>query len=150
MKTDRMRKLYEAHMAAVNAHDLEALMATFDDDCFLEDLAFGLRLAGKDAVEGYYDRLFHMFRDVTMHIDSWAFGDDTVVAWGSYRVTVPGLFLGSSTTMGPVEMASGVTIASFRGDLVAGERIFLNLGSICDEVGVSIDQVRGAVRALMA
>lgn len=150
MIPDQMRALYEAHLQAVNDHDLDAVMATFHDDCFLEDLAFGLRLVGKTAVESYYERLFHMFRDVKMLVESWAYGDDVIVAWGSYRVTIPGIFIGASTSIGPLEITSGVTIASFKDGRVAGERIFLNLGSICDEIGVSIDQVRGAVRSLMA
>ena len=145
-----MRAAYETHMAAVNGRDLEAVMAGFHDECYLEDLAFGLRLTGKDGVGRYYERLFDMFRDAKMLIEAWAFGDDVAVIWGNYRVTVPGLFLGHSRSLGPMEITSGATIASFKDGMLEGERIFLNLGSICDDVGVSIDQVRGAVRALMA
>jgi hypothetical protein len=65
-------------------------------------------------------------------------------------VTVPGLFLGTTRDVGPLEMTSGVTIATFKDGLLEGERIFLNLGAICDDVGVSIDQVRRAVRSLMS
>lgn len=136
-------------MAAVNEHDLDRVMATFHPECFIEDLAFGLRLEGTPAVERYYERLFDTFRDAKLIVESWAFGDDVAVTWGTYRVTIPGVFLGGYGNVGPIEMTSGVTIASFRDDLIAGERIFLNLGSLCDDVGVSIDQVRRAVRALM-
>jgi hypothetical protein len=149
MDADRMRALYEEHMAAVNGRDLEAVMAGFHPECYLEDLAFGLRLEGTDAVGRYYERLFDMFRDAKMLVESWAFGDDVVVIWGNYRITVPGLFLGTNRSVGPMEITSGATIASFRDGMLEGERIFLNLGSICDDVGVSIDQVRSAVRALM-
>lgn len=145
-----LRAAYEAHLTAVNAHDVQAIMETFHDDCYVEDLAFGLRVSGKDAVERYYEQLFHMFRDAKMNVDAWAFGEDVVVTWGTYRVTVPGLFLGTSGTIGPLEITSGVTIATYADGLLHGERIFLNLGSICDDVGVSIDQVRSAVRAMMA
>jgi hypothetical protein len=150
MEQERMRSLYEDHMAAVNGRDLEALMAGFHPECYLEDLAFGLRLEGKDAVGRYYERLFDMFRDAKMLIEDWAFGDDVAVIWGTYRVTIPGLFLGTSRSIGPMEITSGATIATFKDEMLEGERIFLNLGSICDDVGVSIDQVRSAVRALMA
>ena len=150
MLPDEMRAAYEAHLLAVNAHDLDAVMATFHDECYVEDLAFGLRVNGKDGVERYYEQLFHMFRDARMNVDAWAFGEDVVVTWGTYRVTVPGLFLGISGNLGPLEITSGVTIATYVDGLVHGERIFLNLGSICDDVGVSIDQVRSAVRAMMA
>jgi steroid delta-isomerase-like uncharacterized protein len=149
MTPDQMRAAYEKHMAAVNDHDLEAVMATFHPECYLEDHAFGLKVSGTEAVERYYERLFSMFSDAKLLVESWAFGDDVVVAWGTYRVTIPGLFLGVSGNVGPMEMTSGATIATFREDLIEGERIFLNLGSICDDVGVSIDQVRGAVRSLM-
>lgn len=151
MIPDEMRALYEAHMQAVNGHDLEGVMTTFHRDCFVEDHAFGLRVAGKSAVERYYERLFGTFPDAKLIVESWAFGEDAVVAWGTYRVTIPGLFLGSSArSVGPMEITSGATIATFKDELIEGERIFLNLGSICDDVGVSIDQVRAAVRSLMA
>lgn len=133
----------------MNAHDLDAVMATFHDDCYVEDIAFGLRVSGKESVERYFEQLFHMFLDAKMIVDAWAFGEDVVVSWGTYRVTVPGLFLGTSGNVGPLEITSGVTITTFGDGLVQGERIFLNLGSICDDVGVSIDQVRNAVRAMM-
>ena len=125
-------------------------MATFHDDCYVEDLAFGLRVEGKAAVERYYEQLFHLFYDAKMIVDAWAFGDDVVVTWGTYRVTIPGLFLGTPSNVGPLEIASGATIASIKEGLVLGERIFLNLGSICDDVGVSIDQIRSAVRSMMS
>jgi hypothetical protein len=150
MRPDEMQAVYERHMAAVNEHDLEAVMETFHRDCFLEDHAFGLRVKGLEAVEQYYERLFQMFNDAKLIVESWAFGDGTLVAWGTYRVTVPGLFLGTTRDVGPLEMTSGVTIATFKDGLLEGERIFLNLGAICDDVGVSIDQVRRAVRSLMA
>jgi hypothetical protein len=150
MTPGEMRAVYEAHLRAVNSHDLEAVMATFHEDCYVEDLAFGLRVNGKLAVERYYEQLFHMFTDAAMMVDAWAFGDDVVVTWGNYRVTVPGLFLGTRGNVGPLEIASGATIATLRDGLVEGERVFLNLGSICDDVGVSIDQVRSAVRAMMS
>ena len=149
MTPDEMRIAYEAHLSAVNAHDLDAVMETFHDECYVEDLAFGLRVSGKAAVERYYEQLFHMFRDAKTIVDAWAFGDDVAVTWGTYRVTVPGLFLGTSGSAGTFEITSGVTIASFMDGLVHGERIFLNLGSICDDIGVSIDQVRSAVRSMM-
>ena len=149
MTPDEMRAAYEAHLLAVNAHDLDAVMGTFHTECYVEDLAFGLRVSGKDAVERYYEQLFHMFHDVRMIVDAWAYGEEAVVTWGTYRVTIPGLFLGISRNVGPLEITSGVTIATFVDGLIRGERIFLNLGSICDDVGVSIDQVRSAVRAMM-
>src|ERR671933_531965 len=93
MNPDQMKSLFEAHIAAVNAHDIDRVMATFHDDCFVEDLAFGLRIEGRDKVALYYERLFSMFRDAETIVDGWAFGDDVVVAWGHQKVTVPGLFL---------------------------------------------------------
>jgi steroid delta-isomerase-like uncharacterized protein len=149
MTPEEMRAAYEEHLRAVNAHDLDAVMATFHEDCYVEDLAFGLRVKGREAVERYYEQLFHMFVDAKMMVEAWAFGDDVVVTWGSYKVTIPGLFLGTRGSVGPLEIASGATIATMRDGLVEGERIFLNLGSICDDVGVSIDQVRSAVRSMM-
>ena len=149
MTPEEMRAAYEAHLHAVNGHDLDAVMATFHDDCYVEDLAFGLRVVGKEAVERYYEQLFHMLSDVRMIVEAWAFGDDVAVTWGTYRVTIPGLLLGTTRNVGPLEIPSGVTISTFKDGLVHGERIFLNLGSICDDVGVSIDRVRGAVRTMM-
>src|SRR5687768_3258712 len=43
MNRDEMLRLFEAHREAEAARDVDAILATFVEDCFLETMALGLR-----------------------------------------------------------------------------------------------------------
>ena len=39
MTPEEMKKLHDEHLAAVDGRDLDAVMATYHDDCFHENVA---------------------------------------------------------------------------------------------------------------
>jgi hypothetical protein len=83
MNRDEMLRLFEAHREAEAAHDVDAILATFVDDCFLETMALGLRAEGRDAVKAAYEaQYFVAFPDLDPDDQGMAFGDDIMVVWG--------------------------------------------------------------------
>jgi hypothetical protein len=90
-----MLRLFEAHREAEAARDVDAILGTFVEDCFLETMALGLRAEGKDAVKAAYEaQYFIAFPDLDPDDQGMAFGDDVMVVWGSLRGTSKGEWLG--------------------------------------------------------
>jgi hypothetical protein len=50
VKPEEMMKAYEEHRTVEEARDLDAVVATFADECFLENVALGTRAEGREAV----------------------------------------------------------------------------------------------------
>jgi hypothetical protein len=65
MNRDEMRRLFETHREAEAVRDLDAVLATFADDCFLETVALGLRSEGRDAARAAYEGYFTAFPDLS-------------------------------------------------------------------------------------
>ncbi len=99
--------------AAFDAHDLDAIMAHFTDDCvFLTPRgsdAYGRRLVGKEAVRGGFADRFAGIPDVRYTDGShFVAGDRGCSEW---------LLSGTTTDGEPVEVR-GVDIWTFRGDKI--------------------------------
>ena len=60
MERSEMLRLFEAHREAEAARDIDAILETFADDCFLETMPLGLRSEGKDAVRAAYEMQFFL------------------------------------------------------------------------------------------
>lgn len=56
MDRKEMIRLFEAHRDAEAARDIDAILDTFVEDCFLETMALGLRSEGRDAVRSAYEQ----------------------------------------------------------------------------------------------
>lgn len=70
--TDAALALVRAHLAAEDAQDIDATMATFTEDCWYSIPTQDLLLRGREAVRAHYTSLFSSFPDlanqsVTLH-----------------------------------------------------------------------------------
>src|SRR5215472_6645076 len=90
MERAEMKRLYLEHREVEEARDLDAVVATFDDDCFLENVALGTRASGRPAVRRSYEALFATFPDLTPTTSGEAYGEDVFVTWGTVRGTMAG------------------------------------------------------------
>jgi ketosteroid isomerase-like protein len=91
MERSEMLSLFEAHREAEAARDIDGILNTFVPDPFLETMALGLRSEGRDAVRAAYQmQFFSAFPDLAPADEGMAFGDDTVVVWGSLSGTSRG------------------------------------------------------------
>ncbi len=56
-----MKRLYLEHREVEEARDRDAVVATFDEECFLENVAVGSRAEGRAEVRRSYEALFEAF-----------------------------------------------------------------------------------------
>jgi steroid delta-isomerase-like uncharacterized protein len=147
MNQGEMLRLFEAHREAEAARDVDAILATFVEDCFLETMALGLRAEGRDAVKAAYEaQYFVAFPDLDPDDQGMAFGDDVMVVWGFLRGTSKGEWLGIPPGGGSF-LVPFANVVPFKDGLMAGEAIYFDLATLCEQAGLSTDEVRTAAKA---
>jgi len=145
MTPAEMKEVHDRHVAAEDRADLEGALATYAEDCFYEVVALGARAEGKDAVRAIYTGTMNGLPDSKFEIQSEACADDTLVAWGIFCATMTGPFLGQEPTNRRFELPM-ITINSFRDGLMAGERIYFDLATLCEQAGLDLSKMRDAFR----
>ncbi len=140
MEASHMKRLYLEHREVEEARDLDSVVATYDDDCFLENVALGTRADGREAVRKSYEALFATFPDLSPASVGEAYGDDVFVTWGTVGGTMDGPWLGIDPTHRSFSCAF-VNVVPFRNGKMQGEQIYFDLPAMCRGVGVSIDEV---------
>jgi hypothetical protein len=140
MESRDMKRRYLEHREVEEARDLDAVVATFDDECFLENVALGTSASGREAVRKSYEGLFATFPDLSPTSVGEAYGDDVFVTWGTVRGTMDGPWLGIEPTHKSFACAF-VNVVPFRNGKMQGEQIYFDPPAMCRGVGVSIDEV---------
>ncbi|MDD7939820.1 ester cyclase [Actinomycetospora lutea] len=143
MDHDTMLHLFRRHRDAEAARDIDAIMATFVDDCYLDTVALGLRRDGQAGARAAYRSYFTAFPDLAPEDDALAFGHDTVVTWGTLRGTSNGDWLGIPPS-GRSFAVRFVNVAPVRGALMAGESIYFDLATLCEQADLPLDAIREA------
>ncbi|MEU6915017.1 ester cyclase [Streptomyces olindensis] len=150
MDTTEMRRLFEAHREAEAARDIDGILATFVPDCFLETKALGLRSEGGDAVRAAYgQQYFTAFPDLSPEDEGIAHGDDVITVWGTLRGTSRGEWLGVPPGGGAFEVPFA-NVVPFRDGLMAGEAIYFDLATLCEQAGIPLERIRSAAAARRA
>jgi hypothetical protein len=140
----QMLRLFEAHRRAEAARDIDGILTTFVPDPFLETNALGLRSEGRDAVRAAYEmQFFSAFPDLAPADEGMAFGDDTIVVWGTLRGTSSGDWLGVPAGGGTFAVPFA-NVVPFRDGMMAGEIIYFDLATLCEQAGVPLEAVRVA------
>jgi steroid delta-isomerase-like uncharacterized protein len=144
MERNQMLRLFEAHREAEAARDLEGILNTFVADPFLETTPLGLRSEGRDAVRAAYQmQYFSAFPDLVPDDEGMAFGDQTVVVWGTLRGTSRGDWLGVPPGGGTFAVPFA-NVVPFRDGLMAGETIYFDLATLCEQAGIRLEAIRAA------
>jgi steroid delta-isomerase-like uncharacterized protein len=139
-----MLRLFEAHREAEAARDIDAILETFVDDCFLETMPLGLRSEGKEAVRAAYEQqYFTAFPDLAPEDEGMAFGDDVAVVWGTLRGTSRGEWLGVLAGGGSFAVPFA-NVVPFKDGLMAGETIYFDLATLCEQARLPLEAVRAA------
>jgi steroid delta-isomerase-like uncharacterized protein len=147
MDRTKMLGLFEAHREAEAARDVDAILETFAEDCFLETMALGIRSEGKEAVRAAYEmQFFSAFPDLSPEDEGMAFADDAIAVWGTLRGTSQGDWLGVAPGGGSFSVPFA-NVVPFRDGLMAGEIIYFDLATLCEQAGIRLDQVRAAAAA---
>jgi steroid delta-isomerase-like uncharacterized protein len=145
-----MVRLFEAHREAEAARDIDAILETFTEECFLETIPLGLRSEGRDAVRAAYEQqFFRSFPDLAPEDEGMAFGDDVVVVWGTLRGTSQGEWLGIPPGGGTFAVPFA-NVVPFTDGLMAGEQIYFDLATLCEQARIPLDEIRAAAAQLAA
>jgi SnoaL-like polyketide cyclase len=75
-----------------------------------------------------------------------AVGDDTVVVWGTLHGTSRGDWLGVPPGGGTFAVPFA-NVVPFRDGLMAGEIIYFDLATLCEQAGIPLEAVRTAAAA---
>ena len=150
MHRDDMLRLFEAHREAEAARDIDAILETFIADCFLETLPLGLRSECREAVRAAYEQqFFTSFPDLAPDDEGMAFGDDVVVVWGTLRGTSRGDWLGVPPGGGTFAVPFA-NVVPFEQGRMAGEQIYFDLATLCEQARIPLDEIRAAAGGLAA
>lgn len=141
-----MQRLFEWHRDAEVARDYDAILATFVEDCYLETHPLGLRSEGRVAARVAYEAYFTAFPDLTPDDEGHAFGDDVMVAWGTLRGTSGGDWVGVSPS-GRSFAVPFANVIPFRDRLMAGESIYFDLATLCEQAELPLNVVRAGAKA---
>lgn len=144
MHGDRMVELARALARAKSRQDVPAAMALFHRDMVLEAPAFGTTARGLVANEKALTRFFASFPDYDVALQGHASDGDTLICWGTVRMTMTGDRFGVVPNGSRAELPVFIQF-SFQDGLIARERFFFDLSALCAQSGVSTDSVRRSV-----
>ncbi len=149
MTPDEMERLFHAHRDAEARRDYDAILETFTEGCYLGTVPLELRSEGREAVRRAYVGYFTAFPDLAPEDRGVAVGDGVVVVWGVLRGTSGGDWLGVPPTGRPFAVRF-TNVSTFRDGRMAGESVYFDLATLCEQAGIPIDEVRAAARARAA
>jgi steroid delta-isomerase-like uncharacterized protein len=146
MSPEEMQGLFETHRDAEAARDIDAILATFVEDCFLETHSLRLRSEGGAAVRMAYEGYFTAFPDLAPKDEGRAFGDDVMAVWGTLEGSSGG---GEWMGVPPSGRSFSVPFANvtpFRDGLMEGESIYFDLATLCEQARLPLDEVRAGAK----
>jgi steroid delta-isomerase-like uncharacterized protein len=149
MDTHEMRALFEAHREAEKRRDFAAILDTFTDDCYLETVPLGLRSAGKESTRASYEAFFTAFPDLEPDDVGVAVGEDVLVVWGFLRGNSGGEWLGVPPS-GEAFAVPFTNVTIFKDGRMAGESIYFDVATLCEQAGLPLDDIREAAKARAA
>jgi predicted ester cyclase len=136
-----MVELVHALAVAKSGQDLPAALRLLHPDMELETPAFGTTARGLAENEKVLRRFFATFPDYEVDLRGHASDGTTLVCWGTARMTMTGTRLGVTPDGRRAELPVFLQF-TFEDGLIAGERFFFDLATLCAQSGVSTDTVR--------
>ncbi|SEG70037.1 SnoaL-like polyketide cyclase [Thermomonospora echinospora] len=141
MDGDRMFELAQALAEAKSRQDVPAAMRLLHREMELEVPAFGTTVRGPAENEAALTWFFKAFPDYEVALDGHADNGETLVCWGTVRMTMHAAGLGLAPNGRRAELPVFIQFG-FRDGLIAAERFLFDLSSLCAQSGVSTDEAR--------
>jgi predicted ester cyclase len=126
---------------AKSRQDVPGALRLLHPEMLLETPAFGTRARGPAENERALVRFFASFPDYDVVLRGHASNDDTLICWGTARMTMTGNRFGVRANGKRAELTVFIQF-TFQDKLIASERFFLDLSELCAQSGVSTDEVR--------
>lgn len=142
-----MRSLVRAYGAAKSEQDVGAALAVCSPDFVLDTPSMGAIARGRDEADAQLQLFFSVFSDYTFTTDGIAAEGDSVACWGRVRMTFAGPFLGLAPTGKTAELPA-VSVFRSAGGAIAGERFFFDLATLCEQIGVRVDDMNAQLAAI--
>lgn len=141
-----MEELFRAHREAEARRDYDGVLETFAERCYLETVPLGMRSEGREAARAAYEGYFTAFPDLEPDDEGVAFGDGVLVTWGHLQGTSLGDWIGVPPGGGSFRVPF-TNVTTFVGDRMAGESIYFDLATMCEQARVPLEAIRNAARA---
>lgn len=149
-KTETRIRLVDEHVQAEVDHDLEAIMRTWGEDPWFDDVAWDEQSYGRDAVRGHYDELLKSFPDLGIEVHERHVTDGAVIL----EVTVSGTHTGQWRDLPPMgrRMESRVcAIYTFdETGMLKLERTYYDKARVLEQLGLFHDPRRPMGRIMAA
>ena len=143
----RMRSLVQGYARAKSRADGDAALAFCHDGFRLETVPFGIASHDRAETAVHLGIFFQAFPDYTVALEDIAYGASSVGCWGTARMTMRGDAFGIKATGATAEFPVACAFG-FRDGLLASERFYFDLASLCDGIRVPVEEFRAALRAL--
>lgn len=141
MLSDRMFRLTTELADVKGRQDLPAAMRLFHRDMLLECPPLGTVARGLPENETALRRFFASFPDYRVTFAGHATDGESLVCWGTARMTLTGNRFGVTSNGRRAEVPVFLRF-TFADDLIASELFFFDLAELCTQSGVSTDAVR--------
>jgi steroid delta-isomerase-like uncharacterized protein len=97
-KTETRIRLVDEHVQAEVDHDIEAIMRTWGEDPWFDDVAWEEQSYGREAIRGHYEELLKSFPDLGIEVHERHVTDDAIIL----EVTVSGTHTGQWRDLPPM------------------------------------------------
>ncbi len=128
--------LVERHIHLENEHDLEGVLRTFGETARYDDEPWDEHYSGPDGVRQFYQQLLKALPDLEIAVQRRHVAEDAVLVEVIIRGTHLGAWRGLPATGRRVEFPLCGVYTFDAGDLLAGERIYYDRGSVLRQLGV--------------
>lgn len=132
--------LAQALAEAKSRQDVPAAMKLLHEEMVLEAPAFGPVSRGLEENARALTGFFTVFPDYDVELEGHASDGETLVCWGTVRMTMTGQAFGVTPNGQRAELPVFITF-TFKDGLIASERFFFDLAALCSQSGVSTDRV---------
>jgi hypothetical protein len=147
MNRDEMLRLFEAHRKAEAARDIDGILKTFVPKPVLGQQGSGSPERGQGCgASCLRDAVLQGVPDLAPDDEGIAVGDETVVVWGTLRGRSRGGWLGVPPGGGTFAVPFA-NVVPFHDGLMAGEVIYFDLATLCEQAGIRLDAIRAAAAA---
>ena len=149
MTREEIMLVYRRHLDAELAHDSAAAASTYVSDGYYRHIPTGISFRGRDQVALQYAASYVNFPDQTFEIESEVLDGSTLIHAAVLHATAKGPFLGLAPTGRRIALPF-VARFEFRDGAMAGETLWYDMLTLCEQAGYAPDDVRKAAVGVRA
>jgi steroid delta-isomerase-like uncharacterized protein len=128
--------IVERHIRLENEHDLEGVLSTFGETARYDDEPWDEHYEGIKGVRSFYEQLMHALPDLEIEVQRRHVADEAIVVEVMIRGTHLGGWRGLPATGRRVEFPLCGVYTFDTADLLAGEKIYYDRGTVLRQLGV--------------